>query len=137
MVEKSACNPGDPGSIPGSGRSPGEGNGYPLQYSCLEKAMDRGAWRATVHGVAKSWTRRKRLSTHVSVKKAKHPLKLREYIYTHILRCILYLIICIYEPFEIYLYINIYRYTDLYKYLLQKVELTCIRIYTFIYIYRC
>ena len=43
-------------SIPGSGRSPGEGNGYPLQYSCLENPMDRGAWQATVHGVTKSQT---------------------------------------------------------------------------------
>ena len=47
----------DVGSIPGSGRSPGEGNGNPLQYPCLENPMDRGAWRATVHGVAKSRTR--------------------------------------------------------------------------------
>ena len=53
----SACNVGDPGSIPGSGRSPREGNGNPLQYSCLENPMDRGAWRATVHGVAQSRTR--------------------------------------------------------------------------------
>ena len=44
------------GSIPGSGRSPGEENGNPLQYSCLENPMDRGAWWATVHRVAKSWT---------------------------------------------------------------------------------
>ena len=48
--------PGDLGSILGSGRSPGEGNGNPLQYSCLENSMDRGAWWATVHGVTKSWT---------------------------------------------------------------------------------
>ena len=47
-----ACHVGDPGSILGSGRSPGEGNGNPLQYSCLENAMDRGAWWATFHGVA-------------------------------------------------------------------------------------
>ena len=47
----SAYNAGDPGSIPGSGRSPGEGNGNSLQYSCLEGRMDRGAWQATVHGV--------------------------------------------------------------------------------------
>ena len=53
----SACNAGDLGSIPGLGRSPGEGNGNPLQYSCLENPMDGGAWWATVHGVAKSWTR--------------------------------------------------------------------------------
>ena len=50
------CNSGDRGLIPESGRSPGEGNGSPLQYSCLEKPMDRGAWQATVHGVAKSRT---------------------------------------------------------------------------------
>ena len=54
--KESACNTGDLGSIPGSGRSPGEGNGYPLQYSCLENSMDRAAWQATVHGVPKSWT---------------------------------------------------------------------------------
>ena len=51
---ESACSAGDRGSIPGSGRSPGEGHGNPLQYSCLENPMDRGAWWATVHGVAKS-----------------------------------------------------------------------------------
>ena len=49
-----ACNAGDPGSIPRLGRSPGEGNGNPLQYSCLENPMDRGAWWATIHGVSKS-----------------------------------------------------------------------------------
>ena len=54
--KESACNVGDSGSIPGSERSPGEGNGYPLQYSCLENSMNRGAWQATVHGVSKSWT---------------------------------------------------------------------------------
>ena len=53
----SACNVGDLGLILGSGRSPGEGNGNPLQYSCLEKSMDGGAWWATVHGVSKSQTR--------------------------------------------------------------------------------
>ena len=50
--KESACNAGDPGTIPGSGRSPGEGNGNPLQYSCLENSMDRGAWQAIVLGVA-------------------------------------------------------------------------------------
>ena len=53
-VKVSAWNAGDPGSIPGSGRSPGEGNGNPLQYSCLENPMEGGAWWAAVHGVAKS-----------------------------------------------------------------------------------
>ena len=52
----SACSSGDQGSIPGSGRSPGEGNGNPLRYSCLENFLDGGAWEATGHGVAKSWT---------------------------------------------------------------------------------
>ena len=52
----SAHNAGDPGLIPGLGRSPGDGNGNPLQYSCLENSMDGGAWWATVHGVAKSQT---------------------------------------------------------------------------------
>ena len=52
--KESACNAGDPGSVPESGRSPGEGNGYPLQYSCLENSMDRGAWQAIVHGVTKA-----------------------------------------------------------------------------------
>ena len=56
-VKASACNAGDLGLIPGSGRSPGEGNGSPLQYSCLENPMDRGAWWATVHWVIKSLTR--------------------------------------------------------------------------------
>ena len=53
----SAYNAGDPGLILGWGRSPGEGNGNPLQYSCLENPMDRGAWGATVHGVTESQTR--------------------------------------------------------------------------------
>ena len=57
--KESACNTGDKrdaSSILRSGRAPGEGNGNPLQYSCLENPMDGGAWRATVHGVTKSWT---------------------------------------------------------------------------------
>ena len=56
MVKHLAYNAGDLGSIPGSGRSSGEGNGNPLQYSCLENPMDRGAWWAIVHRVAKSQT---------------------------------------------------------------------------------
>ena len=54
--KESVCNTGELGSIPESGIFPGEGNGYPLQYSCLEKSMDRGAWGAAVHHVTKSWT---------------------------------------------------------------------------------
>ena len=60
--KESTCNAGatgDVGLIPGSGRSPGEGNGNPLQDSCLENPMDRGVWWATVHRVAKSWTQLK------------------------------------------------------------------------------
>ena len=55
-VKNPPANAGDPGSIPGSGRSSGDGNGNPLQYSCLENPMDKGAWGATVHGLAKSQT---------------------------------------------------------------------------------
>ena len=54
--KESACNAGDPGSIPGLGRSPGEGNDNPFQYSCLENPTDRGAWQTTLHGVTKSQT---------------------------------------------------------------------------------
>ena len=54
--KESACNAGDPGSVPGLARSSGEVNGNPLQYSCLENPMDRGAWWATIHGVTKSQT---------------------------------------------------------------------------------
>ena len=63
-VKVFACNAGDLSLIPGWGRSPGEGNGDPLQYSCLENPMDGGAWWATVHGVAKSRTR---LTTSLSL----------------------------------------------------------------------
>jgi len=52
--KESTCNTGDTGSIPGSGRSPGKGNGHPLQYFCLGNPMDRRAWQATVHGIAKN-----------------------------------------------------------------------------------
>ena len=54
--------------IPGSGRSPGRGHGNPLKYSCLENPMDRGAWKAAVHGVTKNWTPLKRLSKHASTR---------------------------------------------------------------------
>ena len=57
VSKESACSAGDPGSIPDLGRFPGEGNGNPLQYPCLENLMDRGAWWATVHGVSKSRAR--------------------------------------------------------------------------------
>ena len=56
MAKESACNAGDLGSIPGLGRSPGGGNGNPLQYSCLENSMGRRAWKPTAYGVAKSKT---------------------------------------------------------------------------------
>ena len=63
--KESACNSGDPALIPGLGRSPGEGNGYPFQYSCLENSMDKWVWRVVVHVVTKSWwTQLKWLSTH-------------------------------------------------------------------------
>ena len=67
VVKNPSANAGDirdAVSIPGSGRSPGGGHGNPLQYSCLEDSLDRGAWWAMVHGISKSWTWLKRLSTH-------------------------------------------------------------------------
>ena len=60
----STCNAGDPGSIPGSGRSSEKGNGNPLQYSCLENSMDREAWQTTVHGVAKELDMTEQLHFH-------------------------------------------------------------------------
>ena len=72
VSKESACNAGDPGSITGLGRSPGEGNGNPLQYSCLANSMDRRVWWATVHGVAESdmteatWHARMHADTHTS-----------------------------------------------------------------------
>ena len=62
--KESACNEGDSGMIPGSGRSPGEGNGNPLQYSCLENSMDKGTWQTTVPVVIKSWTQLTTIHTH-------------------------------------------------------------------------
>ena len=60
------CNEGDMGSIPGLGRFPGEGNGYPRQYSGLENSMDRGAWQATVHGITKELDKTERLPLSLS-----------------------------------------------------------------------
>ena len=65
-VKNPPANAGDVGSIPGAGRSPGEGNVNPLQYSCLENPMDRGAWQAIVHGVTQSRTGLRRLSSSSS-----------------------------------------------------------------------
>ena len=65
----SAYNAGDPGLIPGSRRSSGEGNGNPLQYSCLENPMDGGAWQATAHGVAESQTRLSDFTIHTTMYK--------------------------------------------------------------------
>ena len=64
VVKNPPANAGDAGSIPGSGRFPEGGNGYPLQYSCLENPMDRGAWRAIVHGVTKESDMTEQLSNN-------------------------------------------------------------------------
>ena len=71
VVKNLPANAGDirdAGLIPGLGRFPGEGNGYPLQYSCLENPMDRGTWQAVVHSVAKSWIQLKRLNMHAGAR---------------------------------------------------------------------
>ena len=100
--KESTCNAGYAGSsIPGSGRSPREGHGYPLQYSCLENSMVRGAWCAIVHGVAKSQTQLKRLSTHTHT---------HVYIYTHTLYMhISLLCICLYM---IHMFVYTYTFSD-------------------------
>ena len=88
--KKSACisgAAGDVSSIPGLGRSPGEGNGNPLQYSCLENPMDRGAWWATVHGVAKSQTGLKQLS----VQSASWLLSSSAIILPEVVNCVLFI----------------------------------------------
>ena len=64
VVKNPPANAGDTGSIPGLGRSPGGGNGNPLQYSCLGTPMDRGAWQARVHGVEKEWDATERLNNN-------------------------------------------------------------------------
>ena len=63
VVKKSSCNEEDTGLIPGSGRFPGEGNGNPLQYSCLGNPIDKGDWQTAVHGLAKSWIRLRNQTT--------------------------------------------------------------------------
>ena len=79
--KESACNAGDPGSILGSGRSTGEGSGNPLQYSCLENPMDRGAWLSTVHGFTKSPTW---LSIHTHTHAGTHAcMRVRVHTHTH------------------------------------------------------
>ena len=66
--KESACNVGDMGLVPGSGRFPGEGNGNPLQYSYLENSVDKGAWQATVHRFTKSWTQLSNQHFHILYK---------------------------------------------------------------------
>ena len=72
--KESACDAGDPGLIPGWRRFPGEGNGNPLQYSCLENSTDRGAWRATVHGVAEELDTTKQLKNNNGINRPIHGL---------------------------------------------------------------
>ena len=98
--KESACNAGDLGLIPGLGRFPGEGNGYPLQYFCLENSKDRGAWWATVHGSQRDTTehtyahtfrwpgRRRKMGVWVEGGKMEEPLEYSIASYIHICDCI-------------------------------------------------
>ena len=81
--KESTCNVGDLGLIPGLGRSPGEGNSYPHQYSGLENFMNRGAWQAAVHWVVKSWTQLS--NVHTCILLYNLHAYLHVYVYTHIL----------------------------------------------------
>ena len=72
MVKILPANAGDASSLPGLGRSPGEGNGNPLQYSCLGNPTDRGAWGVTVQGVAKSWTQLSNFTSLTQLIRKKH-----------------------------------------------------------------
>ena len=113
--KESACSAGDAGdagSVPGLGRSPGGGHGNPPQYSCLENPMDRGAWWATVHGVAKSRTRLERLSTHAPVCLSFHLFKgicvvssfrwLQIKLLTHLIWRLISLLLYVIPPFLLY-----------------------------------
>ena len=97
MVKNLPANAGDKGSITGLGRSPGGGLGNPLQYSCLENPMDRGAWWPTVHGVTDSWTQLKQLSMYMQY--------IYIYIYTHT-----------HNTYKTYIY-NIYIYNSICVYI--------------------
>ena len=79
---ESACNAGDLGLISGLGRSPGEGNGKPLQYSCLQNPTDRGTWQATVHRVTQSRTWLKQLRTHMSMRQETNKGRFRRCFFT-------------------------------------------------------
>ena len=102
MVKEPPASGGDArdlGLIPGSGRSPGGGHGNPLQYSCPENPMDRGAWRATVHGVTKSRTQLKQLSTHGHLKSTLPYMSLPLCVCVHGSECAC---VCVY-------YVSVYR----------------------------
>ena len=96
--KESTCNAEDAGSIPGSGRYPGIGKGSPLQHSCLENSIDRGAWQATVHGATKSQTQ---LSKHIYIERERERKRERE--------SLLYIIYTIYNYiyYIYYIYYNI------------------------------
>ena len=95
VVKNLPVNAGDSGLVPGSGRSSGGGNGSPLQYSCLENLIDKGAWWATVHGVAKNRTRLSICYTTLQSKQVYKPNKLKIYV-------------CVYANRYILLYIYMY-----------------------------
>ena len=114
----SACNAGDLGSIPGLGRSPGEGIGNPLQYSCLENPMDRGAWWATVHGVAKSRTR---LSNFTHITHTTSPTESKRLFYTSVSLLLSCIQGCHYHLSKFHIYALVYCIGDFHSGLLHSV----------------
>ena len=96
---------GDPGSIPGSGRSPGEGKGNPLQYSCLENSMDRGAWWATVYGITKSWTRLSDFTFFLSIMK----LNIRLHVFSDVCWVFCFSLLWFFLFLDSYFYIGFFK----------------------------
>ena len=120
--KESACNAGDQCAITGWGRSPGEGNGYPLQYSYLENFIDRGAQHAIVHGVAKSWTRLKDFHIHTPP----HLVTINYFLCLSVCLCFVDKFICtIFQVLHQYQFSHSVMFNSLWHHGLQRIKLSC------------